>query len=147
MLTTIDIEQVRTAGMTAAIASTADKVAAAYCDSAEASGVRRIAEDIIAIWLTAAAREVRDALAQQLKHCAFLPRKLALEMANDLDSVAVPMLRYSEVFSDADLREIVQNAKPTKQLAIAGRDEVSHEVAETLVVIGNKEVVNALGAQ
>ena len=77
MLTTIDIEHVRTGGMSSAIASTADKLAAIYRGSAEDSDKRKIAEEIITIWLAKAVVEVREALARQLCHCPFLPRELA----------------------------------------------------------------------
>jgi len=144
MLKPIDIERVRTAGMGSAIAETADKVAAVYRQSAESSEARTIAEDIIAIWLKAAADEVREALALQLRHCPFLPRGLAKEMARDLGSVAVPMLKVSEVFSEEDLLEIVQSANGEKQAAIATRNDISYVLAEALVASENEEVVNAL---
>jgi uncharacterized protein (DUF2336 family) len=144
MLTTLDIEQVRTAGMGSAIASTADRVAAVYRESSEHSGVRWIAEDIMGIWLKAAAQEVREALAQQLRHCPFLPKRLAVEMAKDIDSVAVPMLQFSEIFSDEDLCEIVRDAGVDKQLAVAAREEISYVVAEALVASENEDVVTAL---
>lgn len=144
MLTANDIEQVRTAGMSPAIAATADRVAAVYCGSTESRAERTIAEDIIAIWLKAAAREVREALARQLRHCPFLPRKLALEMAGDLDSVAVPMLQLSEVFTDSDLCEIVRCSDVGKQMAVATRQHVSYDVADALVGTQNEDVVTAL---
>jgi uncharacterized protein (DUF2336 family) len=144
MLTKTDIERVRSGGMSADIAPTADRLAAVYRSSPENSEKRKLAEDIIAIWLTKAATEVREALARQLAHCPFLPRELALEMARDLDSVATPMLRYSEAFSEEDLHEIAKEPDPARQVAVAERHEVSYVVAEALVANGDEEVVAAL---
>lgn len=144
MLTKTDIERVRSGGMSAEIAPTADRLAAVYRNSPESSEKRKLAEDIIAIWLAKAATEVREALARQLAHCPFLPRELALEMARDLDSVATPMLRYSEAFSDEDLCEIAREPDPARQVAVAERREISYVVAEALVASGHEGVVAAL---
>ncbi|HUT48840.1 MAG TPA: DUF2336 domain-containing protein [Alphaproteobacteria bacterium] len=144
MLTKTDIERVRTGGMSAEIAPTADKLAAVYRHSAENSEKRKLAEDIIAIWLARAATEVREALARQLAHCPFLPRELALEMARDLDTVATPMLRYSQAFTDEDLSEIARSPDPVRQIAVAMRREVSYVVAEALLASRNETVVTAL---
>jgi len=144
MLTKTDIERVRSGGMSADIAPTADRLAAVYRKSPEDSEKRKLAEDIIAIWLTKAATEVREALARQLAHCPFLPRELALEMARDLDSVATPMLRYSEAFTEDDLRGIAQEPDPARQTAVAQRRDVSYVVAEALVANGDEGVVAAL---
>ncbi|MEJ2121422.1 MAG: DUF2336 domain-containing protein [Alphaproteobacteria bacterium] len=144
MLTKTDIERVRSGGMSADIAPTADRLAAVYRSSPEDSEKRKLAEDIIAIWLTKAATEVREALARQLAHCPFLPRELALEMARDLDSVATPMLRYSEAFSEQDLCGIAKEPDPARQAAVAERREVSYVVAEALVANGDEDVVAAL---
>jgi uncharacterized protein (DUF2336 family) len=144
MLTKSDIERVRAGGMSAEIAPTADRLAGVYRRSPENSEKRKLAEDIIAIWLAKAATEVREALARQLAHCPFLPRELALEMARDLDSVATPMLRYSEVFSEEDLCVIARAPDPARQTAVAMRREVSYVVAEALVESAHEEVVAAL---
>jgi len=144
MLTKTDIERVRSGGMSADIAPTADKLAAVYRHSAANSEKRKLAEDIIAIWLARAATEVREALSRQLAHCPFLPRELALEMARDLDTVATPMLRYSEVFTEEDLSEIARSPDPARQVAVAKRHEVSYVVAEALVASGSETVVATL---
>jgi uncharacterized protein (DUF2336 family) len=144
MLTKSDIERVRAGGMSAEIAPTADRLAAVYRQSSENSEKRKLAEDIIAIWVAKAASEVREALARQLAHCPFLPRELAMEMARDIDSVAAPMLRYSEVFTEEDLCEIARRPDPARQVAVAQRREVSYVVAEALVAGGHEEVVAAL---
>src|SRR3546814_9519942 len=51
---------------------------------------------------------VRQALAANLKTTADLPHDLAVALARDVDSVSLPVLKYSEVLTDDDLIEIVQ---------------------------------------
>lgn len=144
MLTISDIETVRNGGMNASIVASAVNVAGAYCDSADASRERKIAEEVLEKWLTNAAQKVREALARQLRHCPFLPRKLALDMAADVESVAVPMLRHSPVFTVEDLCEIARGAGTAKQIAVAGRSEVPRAVAEALIATRKEDVVAAL---
>lgn len=144
MLKKSDIERVRAGGMSAEIAPTADRLASVYRSSSEDSEKRKLAEDIIAIWLAKAATEVRETLARQLAHCPFLPRELALEMARDLDSVATPMLQYSEAFTEEDLCEIARTPDPARQTAVAQRREVSYVLAEALVENGDATVAAAL---
>lgn len=144
MLTISDIEQVRNGGMGASIVASAVNVADAYCDSTDASKERMIAEDVLATWLKNAALEVREALARQLRFCPFLPRKLALEMAHDVETVAVPMLRYSPAYTEDDLCAIVHNAGAAKQIAVAGRSEVPRAVAVALIATQEENVVVTL---
>jgi len=144
MLTKTDIEQVRAGGMSAAIAPTADRLAAVYRQSSADSEKRQLAEEIIAVWVAKAAAEVREALSRQLAHCPFLPRELALEMARDLESVAVPMLQFSESLNDDDLGGFARTPDPARQTAVARRREVPYTVAEALVANGDEGVVAAL---
>ncbi len=144
MLTISDIEQVRNGGMGAAIVVSAENVAGAYCGSADASKEREIAEDVLATWLGQAALEVREALARQLRSCPFLPRKLALEMAADVESVAVPMLRHSPAFTADDLCAIVRSTGAAQRIAVAGRSEVPRAVAAALIATRQEKIVATL---
>jgi uncharacterized protein (DUF2336 family) len=143
MLTQDDIELVRRARLGAAVVPTAEKLAVVYSSSVD-DNRRKIAEDIIAIWLEGATIEVRKTLAHQLCHCPFLPRELALQMARDLESVAVPMLRFSEVYADEDLLTVIETAEPSKHIAVAMRRDVPYALAEALIATEDEEVVAAL---
>ena len=69
---------------------------------------------------------------------------VAKTLAQDVDSVALPVLQFSEVLSDADLIEIVRTQGAVKQTAIASRTTVSESVSDALVDTGNEEVVTSL---
>jgi uncharacterized protein (DUF2336 family) len=88
--------------------------------------------------------DVRRALSEHIKSCPLLPRDLARRLAEDVEAVAVPILRYSTVLSDDDLVAIVAAGSSVKQIAIAERETVSDVVADALVCNGDKPVVRAL---
>ncbi len=88
--------------------------------------------------------EVRQALVEQIKSSPLLPRSIAVRLAKDIESVALPLLRTSEVLKDKDLISIIRESSVAKQCAIAERVAVSEAVSEALVETGKKEVVRCL---
>lgn len=144
VLTISDVQNVRTEGMGAAIAATAENVAAVYRGTAPDSNERLIAEDILAAWIRDAAQEVRETLSQQLRDCQHLPRKLAIKIAEDVEPVAVPILQSSEVFTDDDLCALVTGGRVYHQITLARRDFVPHAVSEALIETEREDIVTAL---
>ncbi len=115
---------------------------AAEFDAAALSGAeRRIAEDIFRALVKDTEVLVREALAAHLKATPDLPHDVALALARDVDSVALPVLKFSEVLTDHDLIEIVRGQEPAKQVAIAQRTGVSEAVSDALVDTGNEVAV------
>lgn len=76
---------------------------------------------------------VREVLAMQLKTSKILPNDIAVELANDVESVALPILEYSEVLSDKDLVDIIRAKGSAQQCAVARRKSVSNEVCREIV--------------
>ena len=105
---------------------------------------RRIAVEILEVLARDVERLVREALSEHLKRCPFLPAGIARTLANDIESVALPIIRYSCVLSDEDLVSIVRAGSSAKQIATAKRETVSAGVADALVDLGNEEVVGTL---
>ena len=97
-----------------------------------------MAEGIIEILAVDVANEVRKALVEHLKHSPLLPRRLAVSLAHDIEAVAVPILRVSEVFTDEDLIALVRAGNESKQSAIAERRSVSEAVSHSLVETGRR---------
>src|ERR1700722_4954978 len=60
------------------------------------------AHDILGVMAGDAAEQVRRALAVTLKSSPLVPRDVANRLARDIESIAVPVLNYSPVFSDDD---------------------------------------------
>lgn len=108
---------------------------------------RRLAEEIFRKLAHDAEVLVREALAANLKNTPDLPHDLALSLARDVDTVSLPVLKYSEVLTDDDLIEIVRGENAdAKQVAIAQRASVSTAVADALIDTGNETAVARLVA-
>ncbi len=105
---------------------------------------RKIAEDIIGFMARDAVVMVRQALAENLRHIPDVPHDVAMRLAKDVESVALPMLESSAVFSDADLIEILNSGSEQKQTAIAQRPDVSDTVSDVIVNTAGEKTVAAL---
>jgi uncharacterized protein (DUF2336 family) len=104
---------------------------------------RTLAAEIIRIMAADAAELVRRALAMTLKESPLVPRDVALKLARDVESVALPMLNYSPVFTDDDLAEIVRLGGPVRQVAIAKRPKLSRKVTDVIAEEGGERAAAA----
>ena len=102
---------------------------------------RDAAHDILRVMAADAAESVRRALAVTLKASPVLPRDIALRLARDVDSVAVPVLNFSPSFTDADLAELVRVSAGVKQVAIAYRPELPQLVTAALADYGVEDAL------
>jgi uncharacterized protein (DUF2336 family) len=107
---------------------------------------RGIAEGIFRIMIKDAEVRVREALAETLKANPAIPHDIALALAADVDEVALPVIRSSEVLSDDDLIAIIGADNETKQIAVAQRPQVSERVSRALVETERESVVGTLVA-
>ncbi|MFI4935093.1 MAG: DUF2336 domain-containing protein [Caulobacterales bacterium] len=104
---------------------------------------RAEAQEILRLMAADAAEQVRRALAVTLKASPLIPRDVANRLARDVESVAVPLLNFSPVFSDEDLAEIVRLGGPVRQSAIAHRPVLSEKVTDAIAAHGVAEAVSA----
>ena len=128
-------------------ADAAAKIATHY-DAAANFGAqeRKLAEEIFSIMCRDAEVRVREAIATNLKDCPYLPHDIAHKLANDVDSVSLPVLMFSSVLTDDDLIEIVRSQSEEKQKAIAARPTVSSDLSDALIETRNEAVVGTLVA-
>lgn len=77
---------------------------------------------------------VRAIVAEEIKHSENVPRELVEKLARDLEeTVATPILEYSPLLNDSDLKEIIVAGATRKALqAIARRAGVSETIADAL---------------
>ncbi len=143
-LTHTDVERLLTDPSPRTRARTTAKIAAQFDARTLSPAERRIAEDIFRALVKDTGILVREALAAHLKSTPDLPHDVALALAKDVDSVALPMLKFSEVLTEEDLIEIVRSQEPAKQAAIAQRPTVTAGVSEALVATGNEQAVARL---
>ncbi len=129
-----------------------DRAAAAHklCRHMERSDLsdidRAAAQKIIRVLSEDAAEMVRRALAVTLKSSDLVPPDVARRLAADADSIAIPMISSSPVFSDDDLIEILRAGQASRQIAVAGRSRVSRDVAEVVADEGCELAVRTLAA-
>ncbi|HJV41180.1 pole-localized protein SpbR [Caulobacter sp.] len=102
---------------------------------------RQVAHDILRVMATDAAELVRRAMAVTLKNSMVLPHDVAMRLARDVETVSLPIISFSPVFSDSDLAEIVRVGGPLRQLAVAKRPKLSSRITSLLVEQGGEEVV------
>jgi uncharacterized protein (DUF2336 family) len=105
---------------------------------------RAVAEEIFRLLLRDIDSQVRQALSMSLRDNPAIPHDIALTLARDVESVAVPMLHMSMVLTDDDLIEIVRSRPVACQVAIAQRPTVSQAVSGALIETENAEVVATL---
>lgn len=120
-------------------------IAAGFNEGTLSDSERGIAEDIFRIMAKDAEVRVREALTLNLCRSSALPNDIAQALAKDAsDSVALPVIQFSEVLSEKDLIEIVRTQSGDRQVAVASRDTVPAAVSDSLVEFGNEEAVVAL---
>ncbi|NGM52661.1 DUF2336 domain-containing protein [Caulobacter sp. 602-2] len=116
-------------------------------DRAELSEDERLqAQEILRVMAADAAELVRRALAVTLKTSPLLPPDVANRLARDVESVSLPVISFSPVFTDQDLAEIIRLGGPVRQMAIARRPKLSSKVTGLLVEQAPEDVVAAVCA-
>jgi uncharacterized protein (DUF2336 family) len=122
-------------------------IAHRLCRRIEEGGItaddREFAHQILRLMSADAAELVRRAVAVTLKSSPLLPHDVAMKLARDVESVAVPVLSFSPAFTDEDLIEIVKACGPVRQIAVARRGRVSSAVTSALVEHGAEPAVRA----
>ena len=104
----------------------------------------KLAQDIVRVMAKDVEATVRQALSQSLRRASRLPHDVALKLANDIESVALPILENSTVLTEEDLTAIIQNGAASKQEAIAGRADVSEKISEALITHAGEKAVATL---
>lgn len=102
---------------------------------------RQLAHEILRVMAADAAELVRRAMAVTLKNSTALPADVANRLARDVESVSLPIISFSPVFTDTDLAEIVRVGGPVRQMAVAKRPKLSSRITSMLVDQGNEDVV------
>jgi len=113
-----------------------------HIDRAELTDDERAeAHKILRLMAHDAAEQVRRALAVTLKASPLVPRDVANQLARDVESISVPLLNFSPVFSDDDLAEIVRIGGPVRQKAVARRPVLTEKVTDAIAEHAESEAV------
>ncbi len=140
-----DVERLLKDDSPASRTSVLEKVILGYNSESLQGREREIAEQIFRLLMKDVALRVRETLSDRLKDNASAPRDIVLHLANDVESVASPLLTNSKVLSDSDLVSIVEKSYDMgKLLAVSKRESVSPRVSEALVETRYEEVIMSL---
>lgn len=107
---------------------------------------RQAANEVLAYMAQDAADLVRRALAVTLKNSPHLPRDVARRLADDIDSIATPILEHSPSLTDEDLISVIVAGDHAKQAAIAGRKSIPARVVRSLVARADEHAVARVAA-
>lgn len=122
-----------------------DRIAGAYGKHQLSGQETQIAEQIFRLLLRDTELRVRVALAEHIKNSDEIPHDIVLSLARDVEKVALPVLQSSEVLTDDDLIDLLNNTQETSRyLAVSKRAHVSEPVSDTLLQKNNEEVAASL---
>ncbi|MDX2221945.1 MAG: DUF2336 domain-containing protein [Rhodospirillaceae bacterium] len=128
-------------------AGTATKLALEFNSGRFSPNELRLAEQIFRVMVKDAEIRVREALSANLKANPAVPRDIAVTLAQDVDSVAVPMLTMSDVLTADDLVAIINSQQSANKMeAIAGRKVVPATVTEALSEKAGEAAISRLVA-
>ena len=105
---------------------------------------KAFADQIMSLLAVDAEVLVRRAMAVTLRNSPNLPRDVALKLAQDVESVSLPVLESSPVFTNSDLIELVLNADESKQVAISNRTGLEEEVTTSIAEHACRNAVSAM---
>ena len=102
-----------------------------------------IALEMIDRMIEDSVESVRRGLAEHIAESPWLPRPMVERLLADVETVALPIVRFSSLVNDRDLMVQMQRGEPFQQ-AVASRRSVSAPVAERLVETGAEKAVGIL---
>jgi uncharacterized protein (DUF2336 family) len=139
-----DVDRLLTERSPDARAALAGKVAVSLAEPGLTLGEIALAQDIVRILARDVEARVRGSIAQALRDSRHLPRDVALRLAEDIDSVALPVLAESLVLTDADLVGLVRHGTDAKQETIAARPNLGEPVSDALITHAAEPAVATL---
>lgn len=145
-LTQADVEKLLAEPSAQVRAEVASKLAKEIDSPSLTESELQLAQDIVRVMAKDIEVSVRQSLSQSLRSAARLPHDIAVRLANDIESVAMPILMHSQVLTDDDLTAIVKSGAGSKQEAIASRPNVSEKLSDILVSTSGEKAVAKLMA-
>ncbi|HEY9217898.1 MAG TPA: DUF2336 domain-containing protein [Phenylobacterium sp.] len=124
-------------------AAAAEKLCRTMDQAQLSANERALAQDILRVVAHDMTELVRRALAETLKESPLLPRDVAMYLASDVASIALPVLSFSPAFTDEDLAEVVRLGGPVRQLAIAKRPRLAPKVTRAIAEHADEPAVEA----
>lgn len=145
ILTASDVERLLKDDSADSRVSVLEKVSKHYNADNFGERERDIAEQIFRLLMKDTVVRVRETLSERIRENPNIPRDIVFHMANDVDSVALPVLAVTEVLSDSDFVKIIEATRDLDKLVtISKREGVSERVSEALVETKYPDVITSL---
>lgn len=122
----------------------AQKIGHQFVERNLSDNERTLAKEIFRILAADAEVRVREALSEALNDCPDLPQGVAVALANDVNSVALPVIMNSLVLTDDDLVAIIRSGEAEKQTNVAKRSTLSAVVSSNLAATTNETAITTL---
>lgn len=110
-------------------------------DGLNVGNTRDLVQGILGLLVHDVEAEVRKALAETVAQSRALPPSVAEKLARDDIDIAIPVLEKSPVLTDDVLMDVVRTNALQYALAVAGRENISEGLSQTLVDHGDETVV------
>jgi len=143
-LTKEDVERLMKEPSPAVRAEVAGKLAQDIENPTLSESETNLANEVVRLMAKDIEASVRLALSQNLRNATRLPHDVAVQLANDIESVALPILSESAVLTDQDLLIIIGKGSAQKHEAIAARKDVSPTVSEAIITTAGEKAVTCL---
>jgi len=143
-LTKEDVDRLMREPSPSVRAEVAGKLAHDIDNPALSESEMNLAHEVVRLMAKDIETSVRQALSQNLRQATRLPHDVAVQLANDVEVVALPILTESDVLTDKDLLDIIGKGSPQKHEAIACRKEVSPTVSEAIITTAGEKAVTTL---
>ena len=119
----------------------AERICSGYNSGSFNAGEVKLALEIFRLLLKDSETRVRQVLADELKENIDVPHDIIWALAHDEESVAVPVLRHSQVLGEDDLIKMVHATRELpKLMAIAQRESISKPLTHALIEAREPEV-------
>ena len=123
---------------------TAREFAERYLAAEPGSQERASMATALTVLLDDPSRVVRKAIAKILAASSHSPAHVVRCLANDVDEVAVPILKSSPILSDAELVDLFAEGSETAQMAIAARSALSASVCAAICEVGSESACRVM---
>ena len=127
-------------------AGAAQRICENYASAKLSPADRAVADKLLRAMAEDACQLVRAALVVTLHNSPELPRDVAVRLARDVDSIAVPLIKFSPVLTDNDLVTVLRSRAAAKIRAAAERARVSVELSRTIIRWGDGPAVARLAS-
>jgi len=143
VITSSEVEALRRDRSPARRESIAGKVAG-MIDADLSDRERALAAEILRRFVRDEIEQVRLAVAKAVAASPYLPGDVARTLAEDVERVALPVLEFSPVLTEADLVQLLKKSNSAKAEAIAGRQGVTTAVADAVLDTGHRNAIARL---